>query len=66
MVFKVAIIALGLFLSLVILNLNSVNTTILKAAGGHCYAVCFELQGKLLNTSAGVIINLIPKFQIGD
>ncbi|WP_019038807.1 mechanosensitive ion channel family protein [Psychroflexus tropicus] len=65
-VFKVLIIALGLFLSLGILNLNTVLTSILGAAGVVGLAVGFALQGTLHNTFAGVIISFIPKLQIGD
>lgn len=65
-VFKVAIILLGLFLSLGILNLNTVLTSILGAAGVVGLAVGFALQGTLHNTFAGVIISFIPKLQIGD
>ncbi|GAA0760020.1 mechanosensitive ion channel family protein [Psychroflexus lacisalsi] len=65
-VFKVFIIGLGLFLSLGILNLNTVLTSILGAAGVIGLAVGFALQGTLHNTFAGVIISFIPKLQIGD
>jgi len=65
-VFKVIIIALGLFLSLGIMNLNTVLTSILGAAGVVGLAVGFALQGTLHNTFAGVIISFIPKLQIGD
>lgn len=65
-VFKVAIISLGIFLSLGILNLNTVLTSILGAAGVVGLAVGFALQGTLHNTFAGVIISFIPKLQIGD
>ena len=65
-VFKVFIIGLGLFLSLGILNLNTVLTSILGAAGVVGLAVGFALQGTLHNTFAGVIISFIPKLQIGD
>lgn len=65
-VFKVIIIGLGLFLSLGILNLNTMLTSILGAAGVVGLAVGFALQGTLHNTFAGVIISFIPKLQIGD
>lgn len=65
-VFKVVIIAIGIFLSLGILNLNTVLTSILGAAGVVGLAVGFALQGTLHNTFAGVIISFIPKLQIGD
>ncbi|MBZ9786665.1 mechanosensitive ion channel family protein [Psychroflexus sp. CAK57W] len=65
-VFKVSIIGLGIFLSLGILNLNTVLTSILGAAGVVGLAVGFALQGTLHNTFAGVIISFIPKLQIGD
>lgn len=65
-VFRVVIISLGIFLALGILNLNSVLTTILGAAGVLGLAVGFALQGTLHNTFSGIIISFIPKLQIGD
>jgi len=65
-VFEVIIIGIGIFLSLGILNLNTVLTSILGAAGVVGLAVGFALQGTLHNTFAGVIISFIPKLQIGD
>lgn len=65
-IFRVIIISLGIFLALGILNLDSVLTTILGAAGVVGLAVGFALQGTLHNTFAGVIISFIPKLQIGD
>lgn len=65
-VFRVVIISLGIFLSLGILNLNSVLTTVLGAAGVLGLAVGFALQGTLHNTFSGIIISFIPKLQIGD
>ncbi|NEV94365.1 mechanosensitive ion channel family protein [Psychroflexus sp. YR1-1] len=65
-VFKVVIISLGIFISLGILNLNSVLTTVLGAAGVLGLAVGFALQGTLHNTFSGIIISFIPKLQIGD
>lgn len=65
-VFRVIIISFGIFLSLGILNLNSVLTTILGAAGVLGLAVGFALQGTLHNTFSGIIISFIPKLQIGD
>ena len=64
--FKVTIIILGLFLSFVILNFNTVLTSILDATGVAGLAVGFVLQGTLHNTFAGTIISFIPKLQIGD
>jgi small conductance mechanosensitive channel len=60
-VFRVVIISLGIFLALGILNLNSVLTTILGAAGVLGLAVGFALQGTLHNTFSGIIISFIPK-----
>lgn len=65
-VFRVVIISLGIFISLGILNLNSVLTTVLGAAGVLGLAVGFALQGTLHNTFSGIIISFIPKLQIGD
>lgn len=65
-VYKAVIILVGMFLALGILNLNTVLTSILGAAGVVGLAVGFALQGTLHNTFAGVIISFIPKLQIGD
>lgn len=65
-VFRVVIISFGIFISLGILNLNSVLTTVLGAAGVLGLAVGFALQGTLHNTFSGIIISFIPKLQIGD
>ncbi|MFN2261814.1 MAG: mechanosensitive ion channel family protein [Psychroflexus sp.] len=65
-VYKVVIVLVGMFLALGILNLNTVLTSILGAAGVVGLAVGFALQGTLHNTFAGVIISFIPKLQIGD
>ena len=65
-VFKLIVISLGVFSALAVLNLDTVLTSVLGAAGVVGLAVGFALQGTLHNTFAGVIISFIPKLQIGD
>jgi small conductance mechanosensitive channel len=65
-VFKLIVISIGVFSALAVLNLDTVLTSVLGAAGVVGLAVGFALQGTLHNTFAGVIISFIPKLQIGD
>lgn len=65
-VYKTVIILLGFFVALGILNLSTVLTSVLGAAGVVGLAVGLALQGTLNNTFSGVILSFIPKIQIGD
>ncbi|RRO13997.1 mechanosensitive ion channel family protein [Flavobacteriaceae bacterium 14752] len=65
-IYKAIIILVGFFIALGILNLSSVLTAVLGAAGVAGLAVGLALQGTLNNTFSGVILSFIPKIQIGD
>lgn len=65
-VVKTIIILVGFFVALGILNLNTVLTTVLGAAGVVGLAVGLALQGTLNNTFSGIIISFLPKIQIND
>lgn len=65
-VLKAVVILIGFFVALGILNLNTVLTSVLGAAGVVGLAVGLALQGTLNNTFSGVIISFLPKIQIGD
>ncbi len=63
---KVTIIMVGFFVALGILNLNTVLTSVLGAAGVVGLAVGLALQGTLNNTFSGVVLSFQPRIQIGD
>ncbi len=65
-VLKAVIGLIGFFIALGILNLNTVLTSVLGAAGVVGLAVGLALQGTLNNTFSGVIISFLPKIQIND
>lgn len=65
-VYKTVLILIGFFVGLGILNLSTVLTSVLGAAGVVGLAVGLALQGTLNNTISGVILSFIPKIQIGD
>jgi len=65
-VYKTVFILIGFFVGLGILNLSTVLTSVLGAAGVVGLAVGLALQGTLNNTFSGVILSFIPKIQIGD
>ncbi|MGX1024810.1 mechanosensitive ion channel family protein [Psychroflexus sp. MBR-150] len=65
-VYKTIFILIGFFVGLGILNLSTVLTSVLGAAGVVGLAVGLALQGTLNNTFSGVILSFIPKIQIGD
>ena len=65
-VIKAIIILLGFFFALGLLNLNTVLTSILGAAGVVGLAIGLALQGTLNNTFSGVILSFLPEIQIGD
>ena len=64
--YKTIFILIGFFVALGILNLSTVLTSVLGAAGVVGLAVGLALQGTLNNTFSGVILSFIPKIQIGD
>ncbi|MCH8534694.1 MAG: mechanosensitive ion channel family protein [Flavobacteriaceae bacterium] len=63
---KVTVIMVGFFVALGILNLNTVLTSVLGAAGVVGLAVGLALQGTLNNTFSGVVLSFQPRIQIGD
>lgn len=65
-VLKVAIILIGFFVALGLLNLDKVLTSVLAGAGVVGLAIGLALQGTLNNTFSGVILSFLPELQIGD
>ena len=65
-IYKAIIILIGFFVALGILNLSTVLTSVLGAAGVAGIAVGLALQGTLSNTFSGVALSIMPKIQIGD
>ena len=62
----VAIIVLGLFLVLGILNLSKTLNTILAGAGVAGLAVGLALQGALANTYSGIVLSFVDHVKFGD
>lgn len=60
------VITLGIFLVLMVLNLNGILKTILAGAGVMGLAVGLALQGTLSNTFSGIVLSLIKNVKIGD
>jgi len=65
-IYKAVIILIGFFIALGILDLSTVLTSVLGAAGVVGLAVGLALQGTLSNTFSGIVLSFIPKIQIGD
>ena len=65
-ILKVVIIAVGFFVALGLLNLNTVLTSVLAGAGVVGLAIGLALQGTLNNTFSGIILSFLPELQIGD
>lgn len=65
-VIKVVIVLIGFFVMLGILNLDTVLTTVLGAAGVLGLAVGLALQTSLSNTFSGVIISFLKRIRIDD
>jgi small conductance mechanosensitive channel len=65
-IYKAIFILIGFFSALGILNLSTVLTSVLGAAGVVGLAVGLALQGTLTNTFSGVVLSFMPKIQIGD
>lgn len=63
---SVAIILVGLFLVLGILNLSKTLNTILAGAGVAGLAVGLALQGALANTYSGILLSYIKNLKFGD
>lgn len=65
-IMKVIVIAIGFFVALALLNLNTVLTSVLAGAGVVGLAVGLALQGTLNNTFSGILLSFLPELQIGD
>lgn len=63
---KVVVIAVGFFVALGLLNLNTILTSVLAGAGVVGLAIGLALQGTLNNTFSGIILSFLPELQIGD
>lgn len=63
---KVLVIALGFFVALGLLNLDTVLTSVLAGAGVVGLAIGLALQGTLNNTFSGILLSFLPEIQIGD
>jgi small conductance mechanosensitive channel len=65
-IYKAIIVLIGFFIALGIMDLSTVLTSVLGAAGVVGLAVGLALQGTLNNTFSGVVLSFMPKIQIGD
>ncbi|GAB2770566.1 mechanosensitive ion channel family protein [Salinimicrobium soli] len=65
-IMKVVVIAIGFFVALGLLNLNTVLTSVLAGAGVVGLAIGLALQGTLNNTFSGILLSFLPELQIGD
>ncbi|PKV50215.1 small conductance mechanosensitive channel [Aquimarina sp. MAR_2010_214] len=63
---SIAVVIVGLFLILGILNLDKALNTILAGAGVAGLAVGLALQGALANTYSGIILSYIKHIKFGD
>lgn len=61
-----AVIIIGFFVALGILQLDKVLTSVLAGAGVMGLAIGFALQGTLSNTVSGFVLSFQPKVRIGD
>jgi len=65
-IMSVAILAVGLFLALTVLNLDKALTSILAGAGVAGLAVGLALQGTIANTFSGIFLSVKDIMNIGD
>ncbi|NJB37706.1 MULTISPECIES: mechanosensitive ion channel family protein [Flavobacteriaceae] len=63
---SVAVILIGLFLVLGILNLGKALNTVLAGAGVAGLAVGLALQGALANTYSGILLSYVKQIKFGD
>lgn len=63
---KAIVTLIGFFIALGILDLSTVLTSVLGAAGVVGLAIGLALQGTLTNTFSGIVLSFMPKIQIGD
>ncbi|KAB1067750.1 mechanosensitive ion channel [Tamlana haliotis] len=61
-----AVILIGFFIALGVLELNKVLTSILAGAGVVGLAIGLALQGTLSNTVGGLVLSFMPKIRIND
>ncbi|WP_432411321.1 mechanosensitive ion channel family protein [Rasiella sp. SM2506] len=61
-----AVLLIGFFLTLGILDLDKALTSILAGAGVVALAIGLALQGTLSNTFSGVMLSFLPNIRIGD
>lgn len=62
----IAVVMIGFFTSLAILDLDKVLTSVLAGAGVLGLAIGLALQGTLHNTFSGFILSFLPNIKIGD
>lgn len=65
-IIRIVIILVGFFVALGIMQLNTLLTTILGAAGVIGLAIGLALQTTLSNTFSGVVLSFLPQLHIGD
>lgn len=65
-VLSIAVIALGLFLALSVLNLDQALSSILAGAGVAGLAVGLALQGTITNTFSGIFLAVKDVLNVGD
>lgn len=61
-----AVILVGFFIALGVMELNKVLTSVLAGAGVVGLAIGLALQGTLSNTFSGLLLSFLPKIRIGD
>ncbi|NGX85045.1 mechanosensitive ion channel family protein [Aequorivita sp. KMM 9714] len=64
--FYAAVLLIGFFIALSVLQLDKMLTSILAGAGVMGLAIGFALQGTLSNTVSGFMLSFQPKVRIGD
>ena len=65
-ILKTIIIIFGVFVALMVMDLDTLIASVLGAAGVIGLAVGLALQGTLSNTFSGVILSFLPNLRIGD
>lgn len=63
---KIFVGLVGFFIALMVMNLSTLVTAILGAAGVIGLAIGLALQNTLSNTFSGVVLSFLPKLRIGD
>ncbi|MFI2744182.1 mechanosensitive ion channel family protein [Zhouia sp. PK063] len=63
---SIAVVLIGLFLAIAILNLNGLLKTVLTGAGVAGLAVALALQGTLANSFSGILLSFVDYIKIGD